>query len=156
MRKSMNKKTLLDILQEGEKEIAEGKGFSTEEVLQEGSVPQYSVWGAIEKYVLPEWIDLIKKFGPKPKYIKNYKLSHRGSTGFWIYSFEGYTRTDLTFNGSIVIAAPEGKTSRWTIEVDAEDGWGGGVKREWEFRNSEDYTNIFKSVGASLKDGVGE
>lgn len=130
MKKSELKKMIREILVENN-------------IISEAKAPTFSLYGTIEKYLWPKFITEVKKQTKGLKWTDNKAIS----MSIYMATFEGYTTSDVSFDGAISAYVDKDEID---ITVTWNDASKGGNKKEWSVKHYEDITVAGREIGKFL------
>ena len=120
------------------------KDIIKESVLQEAKAPTSSLYGVVEKYLWSDFLKTIKSKAGKLKWVDNRAIS----MAIFMAKFDGYTKSDVSFDGFISMYVDKDEMN---IAVNWNDASKGGNVKEWQVKHHEDYSIVATQIGKHLK-----
>lgn len=116
--------------------------------LREAKAPTSSMYGMVGKYVWPDFLKTVKAKSGKLTWKDNRAIS----LALWMAQFDGYTSSDVTFDGTLTMYFDR---DEMYIKLNWNDASKGGNEREWKVKHFQDYSLIAAEIGKHLKQWQG-
>ena len=115
-----------------------------ESVLREAKAPTSSLYGMIGRHLWPDFLKTVKSKAGKLKWVDNRAIS----MSIFMAQFDGYTRSDVSFDGYISMYVDKDEMN---ITITWNDASKGGNEKTWTVKHYEDYSIVATQIGKHLK-----